>query len=285
MKKACTALLSLLFLLTGCSEQQESEPVTTIPTEPVVYEEAGKMIIHAGYYGENKKVYLNKGESVREAEKETPDYEIETAYDYEGRKTEIFVYTYSGEERTMLKHETYAYDEGGNVSIVKAYDEAGNLLTTAEKKEDGWHEIDGDGNETEAQERDSVGNATTKTEEDGSKTRIFRNANNDILTKETYDKDGNLVEAIECTYTANDRLADNVIVKDGTGAVVEEYYLMRGNMRKDEMYNRYFRMRNDAESVIDIEDAYDEASGLIKSSVISNKDKGETIIKIYSYTE
>ena len=96
-------MLGTAVLFTGCAEQTESEPLSTIPTEPVVYEDTGKSVIHAGYYGENKKVYINKATSIAGAEKTNPDYEIETSYDYDGRKTEICVYTYNGEEKTLLK--------------------------------------------------------------------------------------------------------------------------------------------------------------------------------------
>ena len=111
MRKQWLAMLGTAVLFTGCAEQTESEPLSTIPTEPVVYEDTGKSVIHAGYYGENKKVYINKATSIAGAEKTNPDYEIETSYDYDGRKTEICVYTYNGEEKTLLKYETYAYDE------------------------------------------------------------------------------------------------------------------------------------------------------------------------------
>ena len=283
MRKQWLTVLGAIAILTGCTQQTESEPLSTIPTEPVVYEDTGKTVIHAGYYGENKKVYINKGTSVKEAEKTNPDYEIETSYDYDGRKTEICVYTYNGEEKTLLKHETYAYDENGKIVTVESYDESETVISKAEKQEDGWHETDKDGNAIEASERDDAGNATTETNEDGSKTRTFRNTNNDILTKETYDKDGNLLETMECTYTANDRLPDNILIKDGTGATTEEYYLLRGNMRNDEMYNRYFKMSDSENSVMNIEDTYDESSGLILSSVMTNVENGETIIELYTY--
>ena len=283
MRKQWLAMLGTAVLFTGCAEQTESEPLSTIPTEPVVYEDTGKSVIHAGYYGENKKVYINKATSIAGAEKTNPDYEIETSYDYAGKKTEIYVYTYSDEEKTLLKHEAYTYDENGKIVTVEAYDENEVLISKAEKQEDGWHETDKDGNAIEASERDDAGNATTETNVDGSKTRTFRNANNDILTKETYDKDGNLLETMECTYTANDRLPDNILIKDGTGAKTEEYYLLRGNMRNDEMYNRYFIMSDSENSVMNIEYTYDESSGLLQSSIMTNVENGETIIELYTY--
>ena len=276
-------LLAGLLVLTGCGEVEEAEPITTIPTEPITYEDDGKAIIHAGYYGENKKIYIDTATTVEEAEDKAPDYEIETAYDYDGRKTEITIYQYSGEEKTQVKHETYAYDENGNVNVVNAYDETGALLYKAEKNEDGWHETDKEGNAIEAKERDGVGNTTTETKEDGSTTRTFRNVNNDVLSRETRDKDGNLIEVVECTYSANDRLPDGIVVKDGTGAITEEYYLSRGNMRKDVMQNRYFKMSDSTESVVDIEDTYDESSGLITSSLIANHEVESTIIEKYTY--
>ena len=279
MRKQWLAMLGTAVLFTGCAEQTESEPLSTIPTEPVVYEDTGKSVIHAGYYGENKKVYINKATSIAGAEKTNPDYEIETSYDY----AEIYVYTYSDEEKTLLKHEAYTYDENGKIVTVEAYDENEVLISKAEKQEDGWHETDKDGNAIEASERDDAGNATTETNEDGSKTRTFRNTNNDILTKETYDKDGNLLETMECTYTANDRLPDNILIKDGTGSTTEEYYLLRGNMRNDEMYNRYFKTSDSENSVMNIEDTYDESSGLILSSVMTNVENGKTIIELYTY--
>lgn len=285
MKNTFAACICAISILTGCAQQAENEPLSTIPTEPVTYENAGNQIIHAGYYGETKKVYIDQGDSIKEAEKQTPDYEVETAYDYKGRKTEVIVYQYNGEERNLLKHEGYAYDENGNVVKVTAFDEDEAVISIAEKQEDGWHETDGEGNVIEAKERDNVGNATTVIQDDGSKIRTYRNINNDVLMKESYDKEGNLQEVVECTYSANDRLPDNIVIKDGTGAIKEEYYLMRGNMRNEEIYNRYFKMSDSTNSAVEIEDTYDEDSGLIRSSLIKDIENGETIIELYTYTE
>lgn len=280
---AAALLCAGALLLSACSAAPEETAAPTIETNPVTFEDTGIQVIHAGYYQMTEKTYYDRADTVKSAKKLVPDKETVIRYNYSGQRIRKTCYGRNDTEAVFLEDDAYSYDESGNTVRVESYDASGSLVSTAEKKEDGWHEYDADGNEIAARMRDDYGNLMEKTADDGSRTVETFNQNDRVTSREKYGADNALQEKTVYSYDANDHIPDSITITDAGGTVTSQIYLMRGTMRKNEIYSRYYGMDDTSDSICDVTDTYDKDSGLLVSSLAVKKEDGSTMLTTYEY--
>ena len=277
MKRINMLLAAILCFTVGCANS-DPEPTPTLPTEPVVQEDIGVQVIHAGYYERIESVVEDRVENVKKAVRVIPDRRITEQYDYDGRRKQVHTTTRDGKELVFESEYSYDYADIGSTSKIFSYDDKGKVIFEAENNGDQWNILTS--NTKQDPQLDKYGNVTCYTGSDGTLLRKTYNSNG-FITEESEEKDGKILQKTTYDYSSNDHLPDSIVKTDINGNITANIYVSRGYLYKNKKISHYFDTKGNAESICKITDSYDDATGLLLSSVIEYDE--HTTIKLYEY--
>ncbi len=287
MKKQMITIMASLCLMTACTSPKP-EPTPALPTDPVVQEDIGIQVIHAGYYERVESVVENRTDNVREAKQMIPDHQVIERYDYDGRKLMVKKMERDDQALVFNSETEYQYNDDGSAKEVSFINETGGVISKfinnkgvwSIEKENAVDEIvDGEKPE-KTLPMDMHGNVVRIENDDGTVTTDKFNSNG-FVTERTILKEKQVISKIAYGYTTNDHLPENIIMTDEKGNVVKDIYLLRGALHKNQKINKYYSTSDQDEVLCEIIDEYDEQTGLLISSIIKVDDT--ITLKLYEY--
>ncbi len=276
MKKTiCT--IAILTLLCGCASNTAAStptPSAAATTAPIIFEDVGIQVIHAGYRTQTIATYVNQGTNTKKLDKQVPDQKTVTVYNYDGKPIKIATYEKQENQEVMVSTVIFEYEDQ-RVTNVTTKDTEGNEILSVHNEDGSWTDTDTEGNplETTAQ-RDANGNATVQNTENGYKvTEYFANG---LLAKETYyNTEGTYQSETIYQRYVNDPLADQITEK--SEEQTKTWSLVRGQENSGKRLSYY---KEGEETVREIEQNLNE-NGLIETEIL--KEAENTTVRIYTY--